>query len=358
MRLLVDISAHGNGHLAQTAPVLSELRAMVPDIDVVIRSGLPRERLARRIDEPFETIESDDGFGLVMADPVTVDPQTSVRRYGELHADLDGRIEAIAGEIRRNEIDAVLANVGYLPLAAAKRAGVPALAFSSINWRDVLSDYAPDAGEFLTDMARCYGEADLFLQLLPGVSVPEFATATLNAPVAGRGKTRRDDLSIRLNAAKGARIVLFASAEGEAAPQIDLPGDVLAIGPDSWPERPGWFGIEKTGLPFLDLVASADLVVAKPGYGIVCESVLAQTPLLLCGRNDWPETAAFIAWMNDHDGGSHAAKRVPEISAGELATALDERPSVREPVDGGARRAASIILRHLQIANALEQGEA
>ena len=41
MRLLATISAHGLGHLAQSAPVLNALRRRVPQLDLTVASTLP-----------------------------------------------------------------------------------------------------------------------------------------------------------------------------------------------------------------------------------------------------------------------------------------------------------------------------
>jgi len=52
MHLLVDISAHGLGHLAQTAPVLDALASRLPTMRLTVRSALTRQQLARRIGAP------------------------------------------------------------------------------------------------------------------------------------------------------------------------------------------------------------------------------------------------------------------------------------------------------------------
>ena len=48
-RLLVDISSHGFGHLAQAAPILCELLRKRPEIHLTVRSGLPEAVLRARL---------------------------------------------------------------------------------------------------------------------------------------------------------------------------------------------------------------------------------------------------------------------------------------------------------------------
>ena len=49
MHLFVDISSHGFGHLAITAPALDALAEIAPELRLTVRSGLPRQKLAQRI---------------------------------------------------------------------------------------------------------------------------------------------------------------------------------------------------------------------------------------------------------------------------------------------------------------------
>ena len=56
MHLFVDISSHGFGHLAITAPVLNALGGLLPGLRLTIRSGVPPAKLRERIEVPFELI--------------------------------------------------------------------------------------------------------------------------------------------------------------------------------------------------------------------------------------------------------------------------------------------------------------
>ena len=51
------------------------------------------------------------------------------------------------------------------------------------------------------------------------------------------------------------------------------------------------------GLTYPDLVAAADVVVSKPGYGIVSECIANGTPLLYTSRGRFVEYDVFVAGM-------------------------------------------------------------
>ena len=103
MHLLVDISAHGLGHLAQIAPVLDALRGLLPGLRLTVRSALPHERLATRIGGDFEHVAEARDFGFVMNNAVDIDLAASARRYREFHAGWPQRVAAEADWLARDD---------------------------------------------------------------------------------------------------------------------------------------------------------------------------------------------------------------------------------------------------------------
>ena len=63
MHLFVDISSHGFGHLAITAPVLDALAKIAPNLRLTVRTRLARQLLEQRIHVPFGLIEASTDFG-------------------------------------------------------------------------------------------------------------------------------------------------------------------------------------------------------------------------------------------------------------------------------------------------------
>ena len=172
MHLLADISAHGLGHLAQTAPVLNILKRLAPGSHLTVRSALPRERLAARITGHFDHVPEARDFGFVMHNAVDIDLAASARRYRELHADWTRRIADEANWLRLQRVDAVLSNVAYLPLAAAAVAGIPAAGLCSLNWADLFAHYfggEPWADEIHAQMLAAYNAGRGFLRVTPGL---------------------------------------------------------------------------------------------------------------------------------------------------------------------------------------------
>lgn len=70
--------------------------------------------------------------------------------------------------------------------------------------------------------------------------------------------------------------------------------------------------ISATGMGFIDVLASCDAVLTKPGYGTYAEAVCNGVPILTLARPDWPETRYLNAWARRHG-------RLVEITAGQFA---------------------------------------
>jgi UDP-N-acetylglucosamine:LPS N-acetylglucosamine transferase len=50
---------------------------------------------------------------------------------------------------------------------------------------------------------------------------------------------------------------------------------------------------------YQDLVRAADVVVTKPGYGIVADVLAHQTPILYTDRGEFPEYPHLVQALND-----------------------------------------------------------
>lgn len=353
--LFVDISAHGFGHLAQTAPVLEALALLSPDLRLTIRSGLPLAQLRQRIAHPFFHLAAVSDVSFRMHDAVRVDRDASTAAYREAHADWEARVTREADRLTRLAPDLVLANVSALPLAGAKRAGIPAIALCSLNWADQFGFLFGDADWALpirTQLHAAYAGADLFLRCLPAAPMPSLGNVRDLPPIARIGRCDRTALAARLGLGRGQRMVLVGMGGIDFALPVDRwpqSDDLVWLVGDRLPApRPDVVCHRDFGWQFSDLLASVDAVVTKPGYGMFVESAAAGTPVLFIRREDWPEQDALIDWL-------HREALGEEIDAvsfmqGDLRPALQDlwcKPRRRVAADG-ADAAAAILAQWLR----------
>jgi hypothetical protein len=307
--LFVDISAHGFGHLAQTAPVLNRLGELVPELRITLRSALPEKKLRERIGVPFAHRAAASDFGFAMIDALRIDHAATVAAYRAAHCEFPARIAAEAALFAELQVDAVFSNVSYLPLAGAQRRGIPAAAMCSLNWADLFEHYygcESWARPIHVEMLAAYRSAT-FLRTTPGMPMPALERQVVIGPIATFGRQRRAELLEKVGAgrtAPGTRFVLVALGGIPTRLPIEAwptPPGIHWLVPTSWqPARPGFDAFETLGIAFSDLLRSVDAVVTKPGYGTFAEAACNGTAVIYQRRDDWPEQECLIDWLKSH----------------------------------------------------------
>lgn len=355
MHLYAVITAHGYGHLAQAAPVLNALHERVPRLRLTLQCALPEHVLRARIHGDFELIAEEADVGMIMNGALTVLAEESARAYAQFHRDWEMRVENFAARLRTISPDLVLSNVAYLPLAAARRAGIPSVAMCSLNWADL---YAFCCGAYAdarlhAQILRAYLDADAFLQPEPSMPMEALPNRRAVAPVARLGRDRRGELRERLNLRDETRMVV-----------LSLGGIPTSLSFERWPHVEGvhWLiprgaatargdmtAVDEAGMEFIDALRSADALVTKPGYGSFVEAACNGIPVLYVPRDDWPEAPFLASWLHSH-------ARCMEIGADALVggiardtlTALWAQPAPAPTPAAGAKEAADILLELLQ----------
>jgi hypothetical protein len=302
--LVADISAHGFGHLAQTAPILNTLRSELPALNLTVRSGLAESLLRRRILGNFLHVAARSDFGMAMRDALTVDVPASACRYAAFHRNWRRRVAEEARLLGKLKPDLLLSNVAYLPLAGAGAKGMSAMSLCSLNWADIYEHYCGDqaqARDILEQMREAYGLARYFLGTTPGMPMQWLKNKLEIGPVALLGRERRAELRTKLGVGPEHRLALLSLGG------IDTPSPtqnwpklkrLYWLVPAAWPAgREDVVSIEELGLSYLDLLASVDLLITKPGYGAFVEAAAHRVPVLYLRRHDWPEEPFLISWL-------------------------------------------------------------
>ena len=307
LRLLVAISGHGLGHLAQVAAVLNTLHRELPGLQLILRTPLSRERLATRLVTPFEWQQATDDFGMVQHDALEVDVPASMARYRALHSAWPESVAQVAAELEDVGADLVLADVPYLTLAAANRAGIPAVAMCCLNWLDIFRHYSSGeamADTILAQMRVAYNAAALFLRTEPAMPMPELGNVRDIGVVAEPACCRRAALVADGRVKAGEKLLLIAM--GGFAHRLPLEqwpqrAGVRYVVPRAWAiQRADCLNIEDVGLSFSELLASCDAVLTKPGYGTFTEAAVNGIPVLYVRRDNWPEEPYLISWLAQH----------------------------------------------------------
>jgi hypothetical protein len=306
-QLFVSISAHGFGHAVQTAVVVNALWERWPDLRVTLRTTLPRTVLAGFFSHDLELIEGADDVGMVMASPLEVLADETADAFEVFHAGWEDRVEAEADTLARLGPDLVFANVPYLTLAAAARAGIPAVGMSSLNWAEPYWDYCgarPEAARIHAEIVAAYRQADLFLLPEPSMPMTWLPQTRTISPLARIGTPRHAELcaALGVNAEQSLVLVTFGGISGHRVlPALPREPDVIWLLQEPLEEgRPDVASIQALGWPFPDLLRSVDAVVTKPSYGTVTEATCNGARVLYLCRGDWAEETYIVDWLQRH----------------------------------------------------------
>jgi hypothetical protein len=374
--LVFYISGHGFGHASRDIEVLNELGRRHPEIPVTVRTSAPRWffdlTLTRSID--WQPAECDTG--VVQVDSLHVDEHGTIARAREFYRNFDERVAKEAIWLRSRRAALVVGDIPPIAFAAAKRADLPAIAIGNFTWDWIYDGYAAWASPddtFIDRIRDAYRDATIALRLpmaggfdtldrivdLPFVArrsrrAPEEVRRQLDLPTdtsivllsfGGYGLTNID--FARAATVQGYTILttadVTASRRGDqppGRPAIALPSNVRLVDETDLYAR-GW--------RYEDLVAVADAVITKPGFGIVAECVANDTAVLYTSRGHFVEYDVLVRemprWLRCRFL-SNAA-----VLGGDWQEALDELldqppPPERIGIDGAERAATLIAMRY------------
>ena len=361
------VSGHGFGHASRQIEIIRALRGRRPDVRVVVRTAVPRWMFDRSLDSPFTFEHADTDTGMAQVDSLAIDVTSTITQADAFHRTLDTR--SVAEAARLAAVDLVVADIPPVACAAAARAGVPAIAVGNFTWDWIYAGY-PETTELapaLLGMLRdAYAQADEAWRLPLSGGFETFDDERIvDIPLIARQSARDpDDVRRRLGLPTDQYLLLcafgrygvgaidwvrvgevagchvVATAGGTPAVADDAPGCAVTTLDEAW--------MAGLGIAYEDLVAAVDVVVTKPGYGIVAECAANDTAMIYTARGRFPEYDVLVAGMPGLIRSafiSHA-----DLYAGRWEPAIAQvlaQPRPETPRTDGAEVAASLIAGRL-----------
>jgi hypothetical protein len=299
--VVFDVSSHGFGHLGQVAPVIQMLVAQHPSARFVVRSTYAAPVVRNFVGFGVELDKPPPEATLVMHGPTIVDAMASAAVYRALHASWDEHLERETARLAILEPAALVADIPYLSLAAAKRLGIPAIALGSLNWLDLYRVYCGrDRDAALTSQIEtAYHSADLFLQPRPHMPMADFSNRHSIGPVARLGRQRKDEIRAALGIPNREHVVLvtFGGIKSDEPLQLPrIPGIHWLVASRRASVSDIATDVGDLKMSFIDVIASSDAVLTKVGYCTFVEAACNGVGIVCSSRPDWPESGPYIEW--------------------------------------------------------------
>jgi hypothetical protein len=337
------ISGHGFGHASRDIEVIHALLAVRPDSRIVVRTGAQQWLFALTAPQ-VELQPCEVDTGIIQIDSIRQDEERTASEAARFYKGFDRRVAEEAHVLRQLAADLVVGDIPPLAFAAAASAGIPSVALGNFTWDWIYSAYpsftrlAPDV---LSIVRRAYTYATVALRLpFHGGFEPMTAVIRDVPLVARRSVRQRSEIRRVLGCPADTPIVLLSFG----AYGVDLP-----MGAVSQSNRFRVISAVREpppGLRYEDLVAASDVVISKPGYGIVSECIANGAALLYTSRGRFAEYDTFVAEMPHFLRCRHITH--DDLLAGRWADAIDAllsqpAPAERPRVDGAGVVAAEIV---------------
>jgi hypothetical protein len=357
--IAVYISGHGYGHSTRTGEVLRVVRARAPRLPIAVVTSAPPFLLEGAVGAPLVVRRLECDIGLAQKDALVIDEAETAARWRRFAAAWDDLVAAEAEWLRAKGVCLVVGDIPPLAFAAASAAGLPSVALGNFSWDWIYRHLAarePVLGEAAEVARAAYATATLLLRLPFAGDLGAFPRIEDVPLVARRPSVERGTARRRLDLADRPAVLLSFGGLGLPGLRPDaygalsgyqflltggrgegvLPSNLRPLGPAE---------LESAGLDYPDLVEAVDVVVTKPGYGIVTDCIGAGTRMVYTDRGDFPEYPILVRGLSEHLPAAFVSNE--DVREGRLAGPLESvlaRPVPPPPDISGAERAAERLL--------------
>lgn len=347
------ITAHGYGHGTRSCDILNALHIAAPEVQLIVKTDLPLAFMRSRLPAEIEIVPGAFDVGLVQKDSIHVDLEASLEAIERLYACERELIVQESKFMERENIGTVVSDIPAIPLDAAKRSGIPGIATGNFGWDWIYSDFVkfnPRWQTYVDKFRNVYRQCDLVLRQPFAESMAAFPNQTDLPLLAKPGNACRKKIAESGGTDPGKKWVLlsFTSLNLDSCALDNLSRmegyELFSVEPLEWPET-NIKCLKRSMASFSDILASMDVVVTKPGFGIVSDCIANDKPIIYTDREHFLEYAVLVDGIKKYC--RHAFIPGSELYAGELRRALKEIETAPPPAEEMPRGGAEIAARHI-----------
>lgn len=358
--ILFYISGHGFGHATREIEVINGLLHLNPEVHAIIKTDAPEWFF--RLNLPsrrFTLISEKVDVGLVQENSFVADRRKTLEAFAKFYLNFKNRLPRELEFLKKNKIKAIVGDIPPLAFEVSQRAGLPGIAIANFSWDWIYEPYIeefPDFAWVVPTLKMLYGKADALLRLPLHGDLSAFPNPKDIPLIARKAKSPREGVRAKfdfLEDPQNAKIGLISLRTNDLE-KINLANlakinnvHFLTFSAESF--VPNVHTLPPDFLPYQELVHAADVVISKPGYGIVSECIANRTPLLFTSRDDFRESEVLAKGILELGLGLFLPRE--QFFAGDWKETLDRLPDLKsnwkQPPVNGADEAARFILSFL-----------
>jgi len=367
------VSGHGFGHASRQIEIINALTALCSDVSIIVRTSAPRWLFDRGATTPVTFAAGEPDTGVVQINSLQVDPLASINLAWEFHQTLEARARKESLLLDHYDADLVVGDIPPLAFASAALAKIPAVAIGNFTWDWIYQRYQNQLSlppQLLPTIRKAYASADLAWQL-PMAGGFEAFPHIIEAPLVARHARRHPaDTRKAVGLPLDQPLILVSFGRyGLSAVDWDMvtqtgdfgvvltrdPVDPGLTMPDPECDHRLYTidvpALGARGFGYEDLIAATDMVLSKPGYGIIAECAANDTALIYTSRGDFAEYDILVESMPNLLRSTYLDQS--DLFAGKWTEAA-HRVLAQSPVPPPRTDGANVIARGL--ARQLESG--
>ncbi len=320
------------------APVLNALGQLVPGLRAILRTTVPEAFFRSRLTIAWDYHPAQQDIGCVQDGPLKIDVPATWAALTRFHETWDDRLRDECRVIEQVNPDLVLSDISYFALAAAHRAGRRSVALASLAWDEIMAVYRQPEHRahtaLIEQMHACYGLPECLIRVAPAMPLRAFRNPHDVGPIVEALTPERARLRQAVGAADHERLVLvgFGGISLTALPYeqmermagyrflIDgaLPKPCLRV-----------HSVQDLDMRFMTVLASADIIMTKPGYSTIVEAVDKRQPVVYVRRYNFGDEQSIVDYLHRHGHGAELS--LADFEQGHWQPALERAATPTSP---------------------------
>jgi hypothetical protein len=351
--ILYYISGHGYGHAVRSNQVIRALRKLSPSLPIHVRSMAPNWLFHDPVFPVSYTSRSLD-IGLVQPNSLEMDLDRTLRECRALHDALPEIMSQEINFIRDKQVGVIIGDIPPACFEIAARTKISSVAITNFTWDVIYEAYVDryrDFSPLIAEMRTFYEKASLALILPYPCDMSMFPNREAIPWVTRVSRLTKEQARREFNLPESATVVLlsFGGMGLNSLPWDRFKGlkdfFFVATGPAEVSQG-NLLVLSDAQQHYEDLLRGVDVIITKPGYGIVADVISHHVPMLYTDRGEFPEYPRLVQALHD----CATAEYIPqsELLAGNiernLARLLSKElnwPSIR--LDGAVVAAEKIL---------------
>lgn len=268
-------------------------------------------------------------MGMVQRDSLDMDIAATLRACEAVYRAADKTIAEEVAFVRANGISLIIADIPPLAFEIAAAVGVPSVGITNFSWDTIYHGYVDEYPAFsplVQQIMAYHNQAALLLTLPYNCPLPAFPRQEPIPWIARPARLDKAAARAKFHLPQSATIVLlsFGGLGLSRLPWSKLQAHkdlfFLATG-DAKREDGNVLILPDTQRHYEDLLSAIDVLVTKPGYGIVADVLSQRVPMLYTDRGDFAEYVYLVQALTE----CATAEYIPQAALleGEIARYIE-----------------------------------